>query len=185
MPLPACVTTKLFPCSRSGGLATKIVGASISRVAERLRSDSNSGVPIMNRTVVTPFATITRSSSGAIESGNSSLSDNRCVCMSTSPGTRYFPLPSIRTASLGSFTLFALPISVIDPFFTMTVWFASTRSRSIGITLTLVNATVCADTGVASAAKQKINANKNRFIKFSPARVRSCLNTDLALAAKL
>ena len=114
--------------------------------------------------VVTPFATITRSSCGPIESGNSSLSDSRCVCISTMPGTKYFPVPSIRTASLGNFTFFALPISTISPFLTITVWFANTRSRSIGITLTFVKATVCAETDAASAAKRKMKAKQSLFI---------------------
>ena len=35
--------------------------------------------------------------------------------MSTRPGTRYFPVPSIRTASLGSFTLFGPAVQIYTP----------------------------------------------------------------------
>jgi hypothetical protein len=68
----------------------------------------------------------------------------------------------MRTASPGTFTFFASPISAIRPFLITTVWFASTRSRSIGITLTLVKATVWAIAEIA--AKPKIRARKSPFI---------------------
>jgi TRAP-type C4-dicarboxylate transport system permease large subunit len=55
---------------------------------------------------------------------------------------RYRPRPSIRTAPAGTLTCFAGPRAVIQPPSISTVWFGSTRSRSIGTTFTSTNARI-------------------------------------------
>ena len=60
--------------------------------ARRARSGNCSGVPIISRAVVTPFASMMRSSSGATESGTAP-SESRCACMSARPGIEELPRP--------------------------------------------------------------------------------------------
>ena len=92
----------------------------------------------MPRTVVMPPATKSKSVR------STTLSDacppGRCACISARPGMRYFPRPSTRTPSLGTFTRATGPISTIRPPRTSTVWPGIFRSRSIGITVTSTNA---------------------------------------------
>ena len=73
------------------------------------------------------------------------------MCMSARPGESHAtPLPSTISASAGSVTL--LPTAVMRPSRTSTVWSRSTRSRSIGTTLTCTKAMSRAVAGTARQA---------------------------------
>jgi len=65
-----------------------------------------------------------------------------CACISASPGMRNLPRPSMRCASAGILTDAVGPMAAMRPSRMITVWPVSTRSRSMGRTVTSTNANV-------------------------------------------
>jgi hypothetical protein len=65
-----------------------------------------------------------------------------CACISARPGIRNLPLPSTRVAPSGIFAASADPTHAIFWLRTITVWFGTTASLSIGSTETPTNAVV-------------------------------------------